>query len=141
MAETLEIKIICAEGELASLNATEIYIPAHKGKAGILPHHIPYITLLSFGEVSICDISGKWHYNFVDEGFVEVKDNVVTIISESVVPADKLERSEVDSQLKHVEEKIQSSFKGDISAEELKDALLDKEKWQIKADILDKTTK
>ena len=57
-------------------------MPGSEGELGILPGHTPLIATLAVGEVMYRQ--GKTeHYLALSEGFVEVADDLVTVLTES----------------------------------------------------------
>jgi F-type H+-transporting ATPase subunit epsilon len=83
---TLHVRVITATTTVFDGVADMVLAPGSEGELGILPHHAPLLTTLDIGELRV-------RRNNVDEGifigggFLEVNDNVVTVL------ADDAERS------------------------------------------------
>ena len=80
MAETIELEIISFQEVTLRSEIKDLYIPAFLGEAGIKSHHLPYLSLLKAGEISYLDLAGVRHYLYSGEGFLEVKDDRITLI-------------------------------------------------------------
>jgi F-type H+-transporting ATPase subunit epsilon len=68
-----------------------VALPLYDGELGVLPGRTPLIGRLGFGELRTRDGATTSRY-FVDGGFVQIRDDVVTVLTNRAVPA-----TEVDS--------------------------------------------
>ncbi len=138
MSEIIHLQVVTStdKGLLASI--TELYIPAYFGEAGVLENHKPYISLLKSGEISYKDIKGKKFYLFIREGFLEVLDNKVSILSDSVEKGESLNKQEIEEKLTELDKRIKSSLTGEISPEELEEALEEQKEFKAKRTIIQK---
>lgn len=119
MSLPLQLEIITAADTALKIDVRDVYIPAFLGEAGVLENHLPYLSLLNAGEVSYLDAASKRHYLFIRNGFLEVRDNHVTIVTENVVDADKLDVTDLQAQLQRSEARVNSAGRGEITAAEL----------------------
>jgi F-type H+-transporting ATPase subunit epsilon len=100
--------ITSPEGLIFDGKAKFIVVPAADGELGILPRHAPLIAALGFGALRIdlaegetgipTGADGKVHY-FVEGGFVQVLDNVVTVLPTRAEPMDSLLRAAEEQKL------------------------------------------
>ncbi len=67
-----------------------ISIPLYDGEIGILPGHTPLVGRLGYGSLRI-RTAGQVKRYFVDGGFVQVRDNVVTVLTQKAVAAAEIE--------------------------------------------------
>jgi F-type H+-transporting ATPase subunit epsilon len=119
MAGTIELEIITAREVALRAEIRDLYIPAFLGEAGVLSHHLPYITLLKPGELSYLDLEGKRHYLWSHEGFLEVRDDRLALILDGFERGEDLDEEGLRRELRETEARIQSSFQGAISPDEL----------------------
>jgi len=77
---------------------TFIVLPLFDGEIGIAPGRAPLIGRLGFGEMRITHGSETTRY-FLDGGFVQVSGNVVSILTDNVVPAQDLDVQAARDQL------------------------------------------
>ena len=74
-------------------------LPLFDGEIGIAPGHSPMIGRLGFGELRIgIDEHTTFRY-YVEGGFVEVLDDVVSVLSNRALPADKVDAAAAEEQL------------------------------------------
>jgi F-type H+-transporting ATPase subunit epsilon len=96
MAETpastgsLKCIVVTPETTVLDVTATFVALPLFDGEVGIAPLHSPMIGRLGYGEMRIHQPSETTVY-YVDGGFVQVADNVVSILTNRAVPAADLE--------------------------------------------------
>lgn len=136
--DIINLEIITPEETVVKSEILDLYIPAFYGKAGILSNHLPYISLLKSGEISYEDLSKKEHYLYIENGFLEVKGNNITIISDKVIKSEDLNRDEIERELSEVDSKIKSASRGEINAEELKLLLEENKKLISQKKIVEK---
>ncbi len=63
-----------------------VALPLFDGEMGILPGRSPVIGRLGFGELRTKS-HGTTHRYFVDGGFAQVRDDVVTVLTNRAIPA------------------------------------------------------
>ncbi len=119
MAGAIELEIITSREVALRVEIQDLYIPAFLGEAGVLSHHLPYLTLLKAGEISYLDPDGMRHYLYSGEGFLEVRDDRLALIIDDFVRGEDMREEELQKRLLETEARIQSSFKGAITPDEL----------------------
>jgi F-type H+-transporting ATPase subunit epsilon len=119
MAETIELEIITSREVALRAEIRDLYIPAFLGEAGVLSHHLPYLTLLHPGEISYLDAAGARHFLYSGAGFLEVRDDHVALIIDDFVRGEDMREEDLQKRLQETEARIQSSFKGAITPDEL----------------------
>ncbi len=139
MAEHISLEVITSTETAVKEEILELYIPAYYGIAGILENHLPYISILKFGEISYKDVEGKDHYLYVENGFMEARDNKIVVISDLTIKGEDLDTGEIESALREVGQKIKSASEGGITPEELDVAIIEQEKLKAKSKIVKKT--
>ena len=73
----MTLKIISAEDILFEGEASVVHLPGALGAFTVLPGHAPLVTALLSGDIRYVT-DGKEERFRIREGFVEVKDNVVS---------------------------------------------------------------
>ncbi len=139
MAETISLEVITATDIAVREDILELYIPAYYGEAGILANHLPYISILKFGEISYMDINKKNHYLYLENGFMEVRNNKIVIISDLSIRGEDLDHDQIKNELVEINLKIKSASDGGISVEELDEAILEQKKLMAKSEIIKKS--
>jgi len=139
MAATIELEIITSHEVVLRVAIQDLYIPAFLGEAGVLSRHLPYLTLLKPGEISYLDAAGTRHYLYSGEGFLEVRDDRVALIIDEFVRCQDLREEDLQKRLRETEARIQSSFKGAITPDELQVQLALQRELQLKLAICKKS--
>lgn len=75
-----------------------VALPLFDGELGILPGRSPVIGRLGFGELRTKS-AGVTHRFFVDGGFAQVRDDVVTVLTNRAIPASQLDTQAAASEL------------------------------------------
>lgn len=97
MAE-MRCVVVTPETTVVDVTATFIALPLFDGEMGIAPNHSPMIGRMGHGEMRVKGAKGEQSY-YVDGGFVQVADNVVSVLTNRAVMADKLSESEAKALL------------------------------------------
>jgi F-type H+-transporting ATPase subunit epsilon len=77
-----------------------VVVPLFDGEFGIAPGHAPMIGRLGYGELRIKQPSGQVDRYYVDGGFVQVNDDLVTLLTGRVIPVDQLDPAAAETQLR-----------------------------------------
>lgn len=110
---TLQCNVVSAKetiysGEISMLIATGV-----EGEVGILPGHIPYITLLKPGTMHIKTSNGNDEMVYVSGGVLEVQPHLVTVLADTAVRANDLDEAKILEARRHAEQSLQNQ-KADI---------------------------
>jgi F-type H+-transporting ATPase subunit epsilon len=108
MADSFQIEIVTPEKLVVKDSADEAQIPATTGYIGILPGHAPLITELGAGEISYRS-GGKLHRFATAWGFAEVLPDRVTVLAETVEPAEEIDVKRAQQSLAKAEEELKSA--------------------------------
>jgi F-type H+-transporting ATPase subunit epsilon len=138
MAEAIELEIITSHEVVLRVEIKDLYIPAFLGEAGVLSHHLPYLSLLNVGEISYLDLDGERHYLYCGAGFLEVRDDRIALIIDTFEHGEDLREETLQKQLQETEARIKSSFQGAITPAELQLELARQKELQLKLAICKK---
>jgi F-type H+-transporting ATPase subunit epsilon len=81
MADRLKVAVISPERTVFEGEADQVVVPAWDGELGILRGHAPLLALLGEGEVRIKQGGSDQRFK-IKGGFLQVADNMVTVLSE-----------------------------------------------------------
>ena len=81
---SLKVEMVAADRKVWEGEATFVRARSTAGELGIMPGHSPLLGILVEGEVTIESVDGQRQTVTVDEGFLSVDSNVVTIVAEHV---------------------------------------------------------
>ena len=88
----LKVDIVTAERLVYSEEVDGMILPGPEGELGLLPSHAPLLTLVQPGVLRV--VKGNEEIEMaVAGGFVEVLDNRVTILADSVERAEEIDQS------------------------------------------------
>ena len=93
MADTIQVDIVSAEGEIFSGPAKMVFAPASQGEVGIAPRHAPLLTLLKAGEVRVQTPDGQEQFFFVGGGALEVQPKKVTVLADTALRAKDIDEA------------------------------------------------
>ncbi len=79
----LQLQVITPSRVIVDELVDEVVAPGVLGEFGVLPGHVPFITLLAEGEVRYRKGSSEQKLA-VEGGLAEVRDNKVTILTDKV---------------------------------------------------------
>jgi F-type H+-transporting ATPase subunit epsilon len=119
MSDKIHLEIVSSTEAPFKVSITELYIPAYYGEAGVLENHKPYISLMQPGEIFYTDIHDKKFYLYVKEGFVEVNNNKIVIISDTIEKGENLKKEEIEAKLAELDDRIKALQNKDMTEEEL----------------------
>ena len=99
MSEEFKLEIISPEKSFFSNDkVNEVIVPGYEGEMGILKDHISLISFLKPGIIKI--LSKDLEENFyVDDGIVEFKENVLSILTSSIFNLKDQDKSFIEKSL------------------------------------------
>jgi F-type H+-transporting ATPase subunit epsilon len=97
-ADQLRVVVVTPEATLVDDLADFVALPLFDGEIGIAPLHSPLIGRLGFGEMRLKKGEVEKRY-YVDGGFVQVADNVVSVLTNRAVDVKDLSAAAAEAQL------------------------------------------
>ena len=95
MSDKFTVEIISPEHIILKQQTSEVIIPSFEGNMGILKDHIPLITFLRPGFITIK--ADKVNKYYVEEGTVEFSNNSLLILTSSVKNVENFEKNLISS--------------------------------------------
>lgn len=86
----LQLEIVTPEKILYQDEADEIIVPTINGEIAILPNHVPLITKIAPGELTIKK-QGKDYFLAITAGFLELSNNKINILADYAVRSEEIE--------------------------------------------------
>ncbi|GAB4283541.1 MAG: hypothetical protein Kow0068_08430 [Marinilabiliales bacterium] len=80
----MHLEIITPEKKVFDSEVELVRFPGSDGSFAVLKNHAPIISTLQKGEIKIVTSNGEETYFQVNGGIVEVKDNHIIVLAESV---------------------------------------------------------
>jgi F-type H+-transporting ATPase subunit epsilon len=102
MAEKLKLELVTPYKRVLSEEVDEVTAPGSIGEFGVLPDHTSLLTTLKVGALSYKK-GGETFQVAVNWGYVEVEDNVMTVLVETAEPADQIDLERAKAALSRAE--------------------------------------
>lgn len=104
--KTLQLEVITPEQVAIKTTTTSVIIPGVDGQLGVLVDHAPLLAGLKPGVITYRNEAGKAEKLFVAGGFVEVANNVVSVIAPAAEPGDEIDFARAEAAKKRAEERL-----------------------------------
>lgn len=87
----LTVNFVTPGEDIVSTEVVQVTAPSVGGEVGIMADHLPLLASLDAGVVGLHKSSGDAEYFAVSGGFVEVYNNVVTILGDTAEKAENID--------------------------------------------------
>jgi F-type H+-transporting ATPase subunit epsilon len=104
MADSFEIEIATPERLLAREKAVRAQIPAKDGFIGVLPDHAALLSELGTGALTYTTSNNQLFSIAIAGGFLEIKDNVVRVLSDIAEKGHEIDVSKAEQALKQAQD-------------------------------------
>ena len=101
MSDKFTVEIISPDQTILKQETSEVVIPSFEGQMGILNNHIPLITFLRPGIITIKAAGEKKYY--VEEGTVEFSNNNLLILTSTAKDVDNLDKTQINDLIQKAE--------------------------------------
>lgn len=111
MAETIQLDLVSPAKRLMSGSVGMVVVPGIEGYFGVLPSHMPLLSTLRPGVVSVHDgvNDAPAKQFFVDGGFAEVNPEGCTLLVDEAIAVDELTADDIAKRRTAAEERAQSA--------------------------------
>jgi F-type H+-transporting ATPase subunit epsilon len=111
---TLKLEIVTPEEKIYSEDVDMVTLPGTEGELGVYPKHVPVLTTLKPGELRVMK-DGRETVMAVGEGFVEIKGDGVSVLTDMALEAEKIDLAAAEKAVASA----QAAMKEDHSAEDV----------------------
>jgi len=101
----LKLEIVTPEGVTASEEVDMVTLPGVEGEMGIFPEHVPLVTEIVPGEISVRK-GGEEYYLAVGPGFVEITGDRVSVLTDMALKADEMDEAKAEQARKNAESRL-----------------------------------
>tara|TARA_Y100000996_G_C22049102_1_gene448353 strand:- start:136 stop:528 length:393 start_codon:yes stop_codon:yes gene_type:complete len=105
MSNNFNIEIISPEKSIIKSETNEVTLPAYEGQIGILKDHIPLITFLRPGLISIKQNNNTKTF-FAEDGIVEFSNNHLLVLSSTAKDLENLEKNIIEKIITESQEAV-----------------------------------
>ncbi|MCS7022209.1 MAG: ATP synthase F1 subunit epsilon [Gemmataceae bacterium] len=88
--DRVRVTVVTPERAVLDTHAEMVVLPLYDGEAAVLSGHAPFVARLGAGELRLKSggaITQRWYVEF---GFVQVRQDVVTVLTDRAVPAEEI---------------------------------------------------
>jgi F-type H+-transporting ATPase subunit epsilon len=79
----LRVDIVAPDRVLWKGEASYVSAPAVEGSIGLLPGHVPILSVLGAGTVKVVRTDGEDHHVDITGGFISLDHDMITIVAET----------------------------------------------------------
>ncbi len=98
----VQVVIVTPEKTALDMMADFVVLPLVDGEIGVLTGHSPMVGRLGFGEMRV-RVGNQTDKYYVDGGFTQIADNVVSVLTGRVLAFDELDAGEIRERLRLAE--------------------------------------
>jgi F-type H+-transporting ATPase subunit epsilon len=105
---SIHCRIITPQGVYKEMDANIINIDTTEGQEGILPNHLPVVTMLKIGRVT-ADENGTRQEYAVAGGLFYFRDNKAEILTDAIENKEDIDIDRAEQAKKRAEDRLQSN--------------------------------
>ena len=105
MANTLKLEIVTPDAKAYSEDVEMVTLPGAEGEMGIYPSHVPLLTQIVPGEMTIRK-DGRDRFMAVGEGFVEITAERVAIMTDMALAAENIDEAKAEEARQRAEARL-----------------------------------
>jgi F-type H+-transporting ATPase subunit epsilon len=95
MPNTLKLEIVTPDARVYSEDVDMVTLPGVEGEMGIYPTHVPLMTQIVSGELSVRK-DGRDFFLAVGEGFAEITGERVAILTDMAINAENIDEAKAE---------------------------------------------
>lgn len=103
----IHVRIVTPQGVYKEFDTPILNIPTVDGERGILPNHMPLVTMLTIGVMS-SEENGKREYYAITSGAFYFRDNVAEILTDTIEIDDDIDINRAMASKERAEKRLQS---------------------------------
>ena len=113
----INLEIVTPEGQKLSQLVNEVTAPGLLGELGIMPGHIPLLTVLGIGPFTIVEDNGGTRTLAVNGGYLRIDGKSLLVITETAEFAEEVDLDRAQSALERVTADLESLEAGSVAYE------------------------
>ena len=98
MSKELQLVVVTPETTLLNEPVVGVRFPLFDGQIGVLPGRMPLVGRLGCGELVLTTAAGERSF-FIDGGFVQIRGNVVTLLTARCLASEAVKATVAQSDL------------------------------------------
>jgi F-type H+-transporting ATPase subunit epsilon len=105
MPNTLKLEIVTPDARIYSEDVDMVTLPGVEGEMGIYPMHVPLMTQIVAGEMSVRK-DGRDFFLAVGEGFAEITGERVAILTDMAIKAENIDEAKAEEARRRAESRM-----------------------------------
>ena len=101
----LRLEIVTPEEKVYSEEVEQVTLPTSTGEITVLPQHLPLVTQIVPGEISV-KRSGKTSHLVTGEGFAEITHTSVSVMTDLAQSSEKIDEKAAEAARSRAEEAL-----------------------------------
>ena len=110
----MRCEVVTAERIVFQDDVDMVVAPGIEGQLGILPHHAPLMTALTYGELTLRRAGQEDEFVAIGGGFMEVGPDHVIILADSAERADEIDLARAEEAQHRAEETMAQKRREDV---------------------------
>ncbi|MGL4365753.1 MAG: F0F1 ATP synthase subunit epsilon [Cetobacterium sp.] len=106
MANSFKLELVTPLSKILSEEVNFVMLRTTEGDMGILPNHSPFVAGLATGEMKVRN-NGQEKFYYVSGGFVEISDNVITILADEAMDVKDIDLEAARKEAQIAKEKLE----------------------------------
>ena len=115
MANTLKLEIVTPDTKTFSEDVEMVTLPGAEGEMGIYPMHVPLMTQIVAGEISVRK-DGRDYFLAVGDGFAEITATRVAIMTDMAIRAENIDEAKAEEARRRAEARLAEKLDADDTA-------------------------
>lgn len=106
MVNSFKLDLVTPLARILSEEVNFVMLRTTEGDMGILPNHAPFVAGLATGEMKVRN-NGQEKFYYISGGFVEISDNVVTILADEAMDVKDIDLEATRKEAQIAKEKLE----------------------------------
>lgn len=102
---TLHVHILTPTGSYREMNVSILNVQTIDGDRGILPHHMPLVTMLKIGRMNVIENEERVNYAIAG-GMLYFHDDIAEILTDAIERSDEIDTARALAAQKRAEERL-----------------------------------
>jgi F-type H+-transporting ATPase subunit epsilon len=105
MANKLKLEIVTPDAKTYSEDVEMVTLPGVEGEMGIYPMHVPLMTQIVAGEISVRR-DGREFFFAVGDGFAEITGDHVAVMTDMAIQAENIDEAKAEEAKRRAEARL-----------------------------------
>ena len=105
MAATFKLEIVTPDAKVFSDDVDMVTLPGVEGEMGVYPQHVPLMTQLAAGEITVRK-DGQDFFLAVGDGFVEITGERVSVLTDMAIRAESIDEAKAEEARQRAEARL-----------------------------------